>query len=287
MNTMIGIWKQRLACAVLGATLAACGGESNPGGSTVTNMTATGLAYGRTMTVTVNGSRMDDPGLQMTVDGSCDNITRSANATDAQVSFTCTVSGVGAISPRVRNVEGLELGRLTANVPMPQVTISAKQGTATGVVVVELDPTAAPATVKNFMFYVNTGFYTNTIFHRVLSRQLAQGGGYLAGPTEKAATAAPIVLESNSGLKNLRGTIAMARTSDPNSATSQFYFNLADNPAFDRQGDALPGYAVFGRVISGQDVLDFVGDVPVQSVSEIFTALPVTDVVITAMVQTR
>lgn len=277
----------KAAALLASLILAACGGGSdNPGNATVTVMNASGVAYSRTMTVTVSGSHLDDPGLQMTVDGPCENIVKLAGAVDYQAGFTCTVTGVGTISPRIRNADGLELGRLTTTVPTPQVTMNARQGTTTGSVVIELDPVAAPITVRNFLSYVNAGFYTNTIFHRVLANQLVQGGGFTTGPTFKPATSLPIVLESSSGLKNLRGTIGMARTSDPDTATTQFFFNLADNSAFDYVDSTTPGYAVFGKVVSGLADLDRLGGVPIQS-STNFPALPATDVVITAAVQTR
>jgi cyclophilin family peptidyl-prolyl cis-trans isomerase len=116
---------------------------------------------------------------------------------------------------------------------------------------------------------------------------LIQGGGYTTGPAAKAPTAPAIALESNNGLLNLRGTIAMARTDVADSATSQFYFNLSDNPAFDRQGEALLGYAVFGKVVSGQDLLDQIGTIQVEALNESFPAYPVNEVTITAMAQTR
>jgi cyclophilin family peptidyl-prolyl cis-trans isomerase len=254
----------------------------------VNTLSASSVSYGRTMSVTVSGSKLDDPGLQMTVDGPCDTVTRSAGATDFQAVFTCTVTGVGPISPRIRNADGLELARLTTTVPLPQVTIFIKQTTgATGNVVVELDPVASPITVKNFMFYVTSSFYTSTIIHRVVANQLVQGGGFTTGPALKTATAAAIVLESANGLKNLRGTIAMARTDVADSATSQFYFNLADNPGFDRVSDTAPGYAVFGKVITGQDVLDQIGAVQVSALSASFPSFPVNEITITAMAQTK
>jgi cyclophilin family peptidyl-prolyl cis-trans isomerase len=284
----LGRWIKGIACPVLVVALASCGGSGNSGGSAVNTLSASNIAYGRTMTVTVSGSKLDDPGLQMTVDGPCDTITRSAGATDFQAVFTCTVTGVGPISPRIRNADGLELARLSTTVPLPQVTMSIKQTTgATGTVVVELDPAASPITVKNFMFYVNSSFYTSTIIHRVVANQLIQGGGFTTGPTLKNATAAAIVLESDNGLKNLRGTIAMARTDVANSATSQFYFNLADNPAFDRVSDTAPGYAVFGKVLSGQDVLDQIGAVQVSAFSPSFPSFPTNEITIVSMAQSK
>jgi peptidyl-prolyl cis-trans isomerase A (cyclophilin A) len=121
--------------------------------------------------------------------------------------------------------------------------------------VLELNADKAPKTVANFLAYVKRGHYDGTIFHRVIDGFMIQGGGYTADLREKP-TQAPIVLESRNGLKNERGTIAMARTVVPDSATSQFFINVVDNdrlnyPSFDGHG-----YAVFGRVIDGMDVVD-------------------------------
>ncbi len=127
--------------------------------------------------------------------------------------------------------------------------------TSDGEVVVELYADKAPATVANYMKYVDDGFYSSTIFHRVVLNFVVQGGGFSSGLVTKTPTYAPIVLETNRGLSNLKNTIAMARTNDPNSATSQFYFNTVDNVGLDYANAANPGYAVFGKVISGADTI--------------------------------
>lgn len=139
--------------------------------------------------------------------------------------------------------------------PNPQVRLT----TDKGVIVVQLDRVAAPVTVRNFLRYVDSGFYNDTIFHRVIPDFVVQGGGFETGLVEKD-TQSPIVNESTNGLLNLRGTIAMARTNAPNSATSQFYFNLVDNDALDRT-ESFAGYAVFGRVIVGMSVVDEIATV--------------------------
>jgi len=127
--------------------------------------------------------------------------------------------------------------------------------TSLGRIVVELRADKAPKTVANFLQYVNDGFYDGTIFHRVIDGFMIQGGGFTPGLAQKP-TRAPVVSESTNGLKNTRGAIAMARTSDPNSATAQFFINVVDNanldyPSFDRHG-----YTVFGNVVEGMDVGD-------------------------------
>jgi peptidyl-prolyl cis-trans isomerase A (cyclophilin A) len=128
--------------------------------------------------------------------------------------------------------------------------------------VVQLDKAKAPKTVDNFVEYVKSGHYNGTIFHRVIDGFMVQGGGMTADMKEKP-TRAPIPLESRNGLNNARGTLAMARTNDPNSATAQFFINLKDNGFLDAaQSPDGNGYAVFGKVISGMDVVEKIRKVP-------------------------
>ncbi len=126
-----------------------------------------------------------------------------------------------------------------------------------GNITVEVYPEKAPVTVANFMSYVEDGSYKGTIFHRVIPGFMIQGGGLDLGLRPKS-TRAPIKIESNNGLKNLRGTIAMARTGDPNSATNQFFINLVDNSFLDFKDETALGYGytVFGKVTAGMDVVD-------------------------------
>ncbi|RZF49591.1 peptidyl-prolyl cis-trans isomerase [Acinetobacter halotolerans] len=132
--------------------------------------------------------------------------------------------------------------------------------TSMGNVEIELFDDKAPVSAKNFENYVKSNFYTGTIFHRVIPGFMVQGGGLDANMVEKK-TKAPIVNEANNGLKNTRGTLAMARTNDPNSATSQFFINVADNSFLNRsQRDA--GYAVFGQVTKGMEIVDKIVNVP-------------------------
>ena len=147
-----------------------------------------------------------------------------------------------------------------------------------GVFDVELNEAAAPKTCENFMQYVRSGFYNGTIFHRVISGFMIQGGGFEPGLQQKE-TKAPIENEANNGLKNDKYTIAMARTNDPHSATSQFFINVADNDFLNHTSPTPRGwgYAVFGKVVAGTDVVDAIaavrtasrswyGDVPVEDV---------------------
>ncbi|MFM9917732.1 MAG: peptidylprolyl isomerase [Rhizobacter sp.] len=131
-----------------------------------------------------------------------------------------------------------------------------KMTTSQGEIVLELDAAKAPKTVDNFVQYVRAGHYNGTVFHRVIESFMIQGGGFSQDMKEKP-TRAPIELESHNGLSNVRGAVAMARTMDPNSATAQFFINVKDNDflnaANSRDGN---GYAVFGKVVSGMDVVD-------------------------------
>lgn len=136
----------------------------------------------------------------------------------------------------------------------PKILIETTKGNIT----VELDAQAAPKTVENILAYVNSGFYDSTVFHRVIPGFMIQGGGMTADMREKADKRPPVTNEADNGLKNDRGTIAMARTMDPHSASSQFFINVADN-AFLNFRSKTPqgwGYAVFGKVTDGMDVVD-------------------------------
>lgn len=141
------------------------------------------------------------------------------------------------------------------------ITLATDQGD----IGIELLTDAAPVSCENFLHYVDDGFFADTIFHRVIPNFMIQGGGLLADMTRKA-TRAPIRNEADNGEKNLRGTLAMARTADVNSATSQFFINLRDNPFLDHGGRDF-GYAVFARVATGMDVVDRIAAVPTGSVA--------------------
>jgi len=176
----------------------------------------------------------------------------------------------------------------------PVVVLETSQGTIT----VELYPDKAPATVKNFLAYVDDGFYDGTLFHRVIGKEndkrdfMVQAGGFGTDRREKK-TKAPIKNEAGNGLSNKRGTLAMARTDDPDSASAQFFINVVDNPYLDRTADSA-GYAVFGKVIEGLDVVDKIKavktgekkftvpapDDPKKTVEETFPNVPVEDIVI-------
>ena len=141
-----------------------------------------------------------------------------------------------------------------------------RMSTILGDMTLELDAENAPKTVENFVSYASSGFYDGTIFHRVINNFMVQGGGFDADMRQKT-TEAPIDNEANNGLKNNRGTIAMARTMDPHSATAQFFINVSDNDFLNHTAENMQGwgYAVFGQVVEGQEVLDKIRVVPTGS----------------------
>ena len=156
-----------------------------------------------------------------------------------------------------------------------------KLHTNMGVITLQLDAEKAPNTVKNFLEYVNSGFYSGTIFHRVIANFMIQGGGFEPGMKQKKANT-PIKNEAANGLKNDKYTIAMARTGDPHSATAQFFINTADNAALDHKGKNPQGwgYCVFGKVTQGMEVVKQIEAVPTGQVGP-FGDVPQHDVVIT------
>lgn len=135
-----------------------------------------------------------------------------------------------------------------------------KLQTSMGDIVIELNEEAAPVTVKNFLQYVEDGFFDGKIFHRVMPNFMIQGGGFTEDMSQ-GQTRDQIVNEAANGLKNDRGTVAMARTNDPNSATAQFFINHNDNDFLNYSGAANPGYAVFGKTVEGMDVVDAIASV--------------------------
>jgi peptidyl-prolyl cis-trans isomerase B (cyclophilin B) len=165
--------------------------------------------------------------------------------------------------------------------PNPRVLLETSKGNMT----IELDQAKAPVTVANFLSYVTSGFFDGrdgngvTIFHRVIPNFMIQCGGMTADLGQKV-TDNPIVNESNNGLTNDKYTLAMARTNDPNSATSQFFISVADNEFLNYKNAANPGYAVFGKVVEGKDVVDAIAAVATHSVSY-YDDVPVEPVTIT------
>ena len=155
--------------------------------------------------------------------------------------------------------------------------------TTYGLITLELDEQKAPKTVANFLTYVREGFYDGTIFHRVIDNFMIQGGGFLPGMRQKP-THEPIENEANNGLRNARGTIAMARTSEPDSATSQFFINVVDNTFLNHTATTPAGwgYCVFGKVTDGMQVVDQIKVMPTNT-KQNHQNVPVTDIVIQKM----
>jgi len=182
------------------------------------------------------------------------------------------------MQPWLQRIGQLALVSLALAASQVAMAQNVKIATSMGDIVVQLDAAKAPKTVDNFVQYVKAGHYNGTIFHRVIDGFMVQGGGMTPDMKEKP-TRGPIPLESKNGLSNVRGTLAMARTNVPDSATAQFFINVKDNNFLDsaRSPDGN-GYAVFGKVISGMDVVDKIrkvetgqkgphGDVPMQAIT--------------------
>lgn len=168
----------------------------------------------------------------------------------------------------------------TADVPdsLPRVVLE----TTAGRIVLELDRSKAPATVRHFLKHVRSHFYDSVIFHRVVPGFVVQAGGYMADLRERRTSSYPVTNENPTGLKNLRGAVAMARTADPHSALVDFFINLADNPKLDFTDSTVEGfgYAVFGRVVQGMDVVDSIARIPTRPRGRLAN-LPTTPVIIT------
>ena len=180
---------------------------------------------------------------------------------------------------------GSMLARKTINIlndnTLGMVIVEIK--TSKGSIEIELDSEKSPMTVENFLRYVNDGFYDGLIFHRVIDGFMIQGGGFESGMKEKETIYPPIENEARkSWLENKRGTIAMARTNDPDSATSQFFINVADNTFLNPGENDVHGYAVFGKVVSGMNVIDAIGKVKTHTTG-FHQDVPVEDVVIESM----
>ena len=275
-------WRATLALLGVVGLLAGCGGSDVEQKPTVNAMAATPAQYGRAGVWTVSGLNLDKGISFVVASGSCENIAEISGGTAYQRQFSCRPTSVGELIGQVNELGGKELARLRVIIPTPVVQLSLSQGT----IDLELDPEKAPVTVQNFLNYVNSNFYNNTIFHRVIADFVIQGGGFTPGtpnPVAKTPTQPPIALESNNGLSNLRGTLAMARAAEPNSATSQYFINVVDNLSLDYTSAEEPGYAVFGSVTAGLDVVDAISVVPTRAVPSLdLTNLPETNIAVTA-----
>ena len=258
---------------------ASCGGGDNtPLKPPV--IQSSNLFYGVKATFFVGVTTLNE-GIQFSA-SNCSNFAPINSPNPLYLAYSCTINKTGDLNFSAKDAVGNEITSKTFTVPLPLVSMV----TSLGSVVLELNPNAAPLSVNNFLQYVQDGFYTNTIFHRVIPNFVAQGGGFNTGMVAKAPTYPAVNLESQNGLLNVKGSLAMARTSDPNSATSQFFVNLVDNAFLNYSSDSSPGYTVFGRVLSGQDVMDQMAKFPTATVNG-YSDVPSTDITITSMSRTQ
>lgn len=260
--------------------LSACGG-SNSFPSVVTGVKVQSAQYGKTATIYLGGKDLRS-NLLVDTSGACTNPTFASNSNTDTLVLNCVVAKTGDFPLVVQTAEGAAIYSTTLNVPLPQVALI----TAKGSITVELDPALAPISTNNFLSYVNKGFYRSTLFHRVIPNFVVQGGGYTTGMVKKTEQSAPIELESNKGLSNMRGSLAMARTNLPNSATSEFYINLVNNLSLDYKNAANPGYAVFGKVVQGMDVVDAIAAEPTGVVGG-FSDVPLSEIALSLALQTK
>jgi peptidyl-prolyl cis-trans isomerase A (cyclophilin A) len=266
-------------CA-LAFLICACGG-SNGFPPVVTEVKVQSAQYGKEATIYLGGKDLRS-NLLIDTSGSCTNPTFASNSNTDTLVLNCVVAKTGDFSLVVQTAEGVAIYSTTVNIPLPQVALI----TAKGSITVELDPTLAPISTNNFLSYVSKGFYRDTLFHRVIPNFVVQGGGYNTGMVKKPEQSAPIELESNKGLSNVRGSLAMARTNLPNSATSEFYINLVNNVSLDYINAANPGYAVFGKVVQGMDVVDAIAAEPTGVVGG-FSDVPLADITLSLALQSK
>ena len=302
-----------LACAL---ALNACGGGGGGVGPAASGGTldaatvgtaslAAAAKYGQKLTLTVNGTGLD----RVTSSGTgCKDFSVSTTApyvsTATTAYFQCTVTALGAAQVVLKRAsDGVTLSTVSFDVPAPQVTFTFNN--TAGInnnVVLTLAPEQTPITVDNFLRYVNSGFYNGTRIHRVAPGFVIQGGGYEGVISGNATTAnipglkpnnGPIALEVNKGLSNAQWTIGMARETLPNTASSQFYFNLSDNRRSLDPSPGNDGYAVFGSVTTGTAAIAAIADpliapcVAIITFSSAGECTPIPNVVLTTAVQTR
>ena len=259
--------------------LSGCGGSPSTPLATP-NVQTSKLMYGAPIAFYVGVTQLNQ-GITLNAT-MCPNLIPVQSPSPVYLAYSCTPTGSGTMVFTATDPSGKVILTQNFTIPDPQVTLV----TSLGTVVLDLNPNAAPNTVKNFLEYVSFGFYNNLIFHRVIPGFVIQAGGFSAGLNAVNAPLPAITLETPNGLSNLTGTVAMARTSDPNSATSQFYINLSDNTNLDYVNSSNPGYAVFGKVSTGSDVVNAIGQVPTTTVGS-YSDVPVTDVNITSATRTQ
>jgi peptidyl-prolyl cis-trans isomerase A (cyclophilin A) len=266
-------------CALV---LPGCGGGSTSlTSASVSEIQANQLKYGQSTEFTIIGNLLEND-INVSIQN-CKGLALVAVGTSTSKTVTCTISavGTGAVSLEVKLVDGAVLKSVSFDVPNPQVTMETNLGS----MLVELNPKVAPISTDNFLQYVNNKFYDNTIIHRIVTTGIfiAQGGWLTPVPSLQPGQKSAITLEVNKGLSNIKGTLAMARGSELNSATSQYFFNLADNTGLDT---ANGGYAVFGKIISGIEVLDAMSNVKTTTAFGL-ADLPANSVIVKSVSQTK
>ena len=244
---------------LLSLLLVACSGGGQDPSPVVSEVQVDQLRYGQISTFKLLGVNLKQD-FQVSIT-QCMNLQVLPGGTDLEQHVSCRPNKVGTLEVTPKTMQGVAMLVQAFEIPNPQV----KMSTNFGDLWIELNPDAAPVTVDNFLKYVNANFYNATVFHRLIPQFVIQGGWLNSEMFEKPGASGSIVLESNSGLKNTRGSIAMARGSNPNSATTQFYFNLVDNPKLDYQNEGSPGYAVFGKIVNGLGVLDIMTQISTAS----------------------
>ena len=260
--------------------ISGCGGSSGfP--PVITGVKAQSLMFGRTATIYLGGKDLRS-NLVADAGTACTNPSFAANSSTDLLVLNCLVKSVGEFTLTVKTETGVLVYFGSLTVPKPEVAILTNKGTIS----VELDPNLAPVSSANFLSYTGNGFYSGTLFHRVIAGFVIQAGGYTSGLVKKTVQLNPIVLESNNGLSNKRGTLAAARTNVFNSATSEFYINLADNLSLDYKNALTPGYAVFGTVTQGLDVVDAIAAEPTGFLNG-FTDVPIKDITINLVLQSK
>ena len=267
--------------ALVTLVFAGCGSSSSTPDLAVSDISVNQLKYGQLSQFTLTGNFSDNEINVSTKN--CKGLALVAGGTTTTKSVTCTIGAVrtGVVSLEAKLADGTALKSVSFDVPNPQVSMQ----TSLGSVVVELNPTVAPLSTDNFLQYVNSKFYDNTLIHRIVTAGIfvAQGGWLTPTPAVQPGQKAAIALEANRGLSNSKGTIAMARSADLNSATSQYFFNLKDNAALDTSNG---GYAVFGKVVSGDEVLDAMTNVKTTTAFGL-ADFPASNVIVLSVTQTK
>ena len=260
--------------------ISGCGGSSGfP--PVITGVKAQSLMFGRTATIYLGGKDLRS-NLIVDAGANCVDPSFAATSSTELLVLNCLVKSVGEFTLSVKAETGELIYSGSLNVPKPEVALLTNKGTIS----VELNPTLAPVSSANFLSYVGNGFYSSTLFHRVIPGFVIQAGGYTSGLVKKTGQLSPIVLESRNGLSNKRGSLAMARTLDFNSATSEFYINLADNLSLDYKNAANPGYAVFGTVTQGLDLVDAIAAEPTGILNG-FIDVPISEITINLALQSK